>query len=123
MGGPHNPNVCIFNNFMMQALYFVPNSIESGDEKMSITPSVYTNPKKIDRMTIFTDNQIELWRCSDFFKSQNGTIVVHYKNSLVLEQMIDRIQIQEYKITFTPKGKLKVYPVATTEKLSSCINT
>lgn len=85
LGGPHNPNVCIFNNFMMQALNFVQNSLEYGDEKISITPSVYVNPKKIDRMTIFKDNQIELWRCSDFFKSKNGTIVVHYKNSLVLE--------------------------------------
>lgn len=37
--------------------------------------------------------------------------------------MIDRVQIQEFKITFTDKGKLKVYPVARTERLISCIKS
>lgn len=85
MGAPQIPNACIFNKFMIQALYYVQNSTEVGDEKMSVTPSIFTNPKKIDRMTISVDNQIQLWRCSDYFKSKNGTIVVHYKNSLVFE--------------------------------------
>ena len=60
LGVVPNSNVCIFNNFMMQALYYVGNSSELNDqnEKMSVTPSIITNPKKKDRMTILQDNQI-----------------------------------------------------------------
>lgn len=51
-------SVCVFNNFMMQALYYVQNGSELHDEKMKVTPSVITNPKKKDRTTILADNQI-----------------------------------------------------------------
>lgn len=91
---------------------------------MSITPSIIISPKTVDRMTITDDNQIQLWRCSDYFKSRDGIIVVHYKNSLIFNQSIDRVQINEFKLTFRQKqGNLKVYPIARTEKLTSSINT
>ena len=89
----------------MQALYYAKS--DNGDTRMDITSSIFITPKLIDRTTLFDDNQIQLWRCSDFFKSKDGPIVVHYKNSLVYEQSIDRVQIQEYKLTFKIKeGRL-----------------
>ena len=96
-GSPSNSNACIFNHFTMQALYYRTAAFElgeaeekidtgalrkrmesfqsrKGEEKLAITPSVITNPKKMDRMTLQMDNQIQLWRCSDYFKSKDDLV-------------------------------------------------
>ena len=42
----------------------------------------------------------------------------------MFEQSIDRVQIQEFKLTFTTiNGNFKVYPIARTEKLTSSIKS
>jgi hypothetical protein len=47
---------------------------------------------------------------------------VHFKLALVLPYLIERIQIQEFKLQFDPSSsKIKVYPIARIENLKSSI--
>lgn len=89
---------------------------------MKISQSIIINPKKLDRQTIRADNCIQLWRASDFFVGKKGESTAHYKFSLLFKQLIDRVQIQEMKLTLNPGQKLfKVYPIGRTEMLNSSI--
>ena len=78
LGTIKDSDVCIFNNFMLQALYFKEDLIGLFEE-ICVTTSGVTSPKTIDRMTLSVDSQIQLWRCSDHFKSNNGSVTMHYK--------------------------------------------
>ena len=82
----------LYDNFMIQAFNFDENG------QICITTSKFINPEKSERQAIMTESQLQLWRSSDFFKKVDGTYIVHFKLALVLPFLIDRIQIQEFKL-------------------------
>lgn len=57
---------------------------EEDKHIITISNSKIINPRIEDSQTLLEDNQIQLWRCSDFFKNDLGQIIVHYQNSFVL---------------------------------------
>jgi hypothetical protein len=72
------PKTNIFDNFKIQCI-----SLLSDPEEAIITPYSVAQPQKKNRKTIEVDNQIQLWRSSDFYQNKQGQIIVHYKTSYI----------------------------------------